>query len=128
MEKWKSRTGEQWDRPSPFVVCHTLVALAGGTRGMGNRRQKTIVCSTATGILPYNTRNMKNARALFTLCLSCLLLSAQPASEPALRGFSAASSRVERDWELKYAAIPLPKNVGDYMQRLAARPHHLGSP
>src|SRR5437879_731016 len=79
------------------------------------------------GILPYNTMNMKNAGAVVTLCLSGLL-SAQSASEPALRGFSAASSRVERDWELKYAAIPLPGNVGDYMQRLAARPHHVGSP
>ena len=71
--------------------------------------------------------NVKNAGAVVTLFLSGLL-SAQSASEPALRGFSAASSRVERDWELKYAAIPLPGNVGDYMQRLAARPHHVGSP
>ena len=71
---------------------------------------------------------MKYASALVTLCLAALLLPAQPANEPVLRGFSAESSRAERDWETKYAAIPEPANVRDYMQRLAARPHHVGSP
>src|SRR5213593_3326407 len=71
---------------------------------------------------------MKYASALVTLFLAALLLPAQPANEPVLRGFSAESSRAERDWETKYAAIPEPANVRDYMQRLAARPHHVGSP
>jgi N-acetylated-alpha-linked acidic dipeptidase len=71
---------------------------------------------------------MKHVRNLVTLCLAGLLLSAQPANELTLRGFSAESSRAERDWEVKYAAIPAPKKVGEYMQRLSARPHHVGSP
>src|SRR5437763_9463637 len=71
---------------------------------------------------------MKSASILITLCLTGLLSLAQPANEPVLRGFSAESSRAERDWETKYAAIPEPANVRDYMQRLAARPHHVGSP
>jgi N-acetylated-alpha-linked acidic dipeptidase len=71
---------------------------------------------------------MKYPSSLATFCLTGLLLSAQPANEPALRGFSAESSRAERDWELKYAVIPDPKNIGDYMRRLSAQPHHLGSP
>ena len=33
----------------------------------------------------------------------------------------------ERDWESKFRAIPNPQNLRDYMQRLSARPHHVGS-
>ena len=51
-----------------------------------------------------------------------------PAEEPALRGYSAEAARVQRDWEVKFRAIPSPENLRAYMQRLAARPHHLGSP
>jgi N-acetylated-alpha-linked acidic dipeptidase len=31
-------------------------------------------------------------------------------------------------WEEKFRAIPDPANLRDYMQRLSARPHHVGSP
>ena len=31
-------------------------------------------------------------------------------------------------WEQKFRAIPSPQNLRDYMQRLSARPHHVGSP
>ncbi len=31
-------------------------------------------------------------------------------------------------WEEKFRAIPVPQNMRDYMQRLSARPHHVGSP
>jgi N-acetylated-alpha-linked acidic dipeptidase len=34
----------------------------------------------------------------------------------------------ERDWETKFRAIPEPANLHAYMQRLSARPHHVGSP
>src|SRR4029079_4184187 len=86
--------------------------------------------ASASGSHRAKMRNnsMKHVRNLVTLCLTGLLLSAQPASELTLRGFSAESSRAERDWEVKYAAIPEPKKVGEYMQRLSARPHHVGSP
>lgn len=33
-----------------------------------------------------------------------------------------------RDWEKEFRAIPDPKLMRAYMQRLSARPHHLGSP
>ena len=42
--------------------------------------------------------------------------------------FSAADARAEREWEAKFRAIPDPARARDYMQRLAARPHHVGSP
>jgi N-acetylated-alpha-linked acidic dipeptidase len=33
-----------------------------------------------------------------------------------------------RDWEKEFRALPDPKLMREYMQRLSARPHHLGSP
>src|SRR5258708_3260633 len=45
-----------------------------------------------------------------------------------LRGYSTESSRVQQDWEAKFRAIPDPAAMISYMQRLAARPHHVGSP
>ena len=56
------------------------------------------------------------------------LLATTPDTEQPLSGYSAASSRVERDWEGKFRAMPEPQNQRDYMQRLALRPHHVGSP
>ncbi len=50
-------------------------------------------------------------------------------AEPAdLRGFTAESARVEREWESKFRAIPEPTRLRESMRRLSARPHHLGSP
>ncbi len=31
-------------------------------------------------------------------------------------------------WEAKFRAIPQPANIKEYMRRMSARPHHLGSP
>src|SRR5437879_2802918 len=50
------------------------------------------------------------------------------ADEPPLVCYSAESSRPERQWEEKLRAIPSPENLRAYMQRLSARPHHVGSP
>jgi N-acetylated-alpha-linked acidic dipeptidase len=50
------------------------------------------------------------------------------ADEQPLFGYSAESSRVERQWEEKLRAIPSPDNLRAYMQHLSARPHHVGSP
>jgi N-acetylated-alpha-linked acidic dipeptidase len=62
-------------------------------------------------------------------CLIALLpLSAASPEDDTLYGFAAASSHAERDWENKFRAIPDPKNLRDYMQKLSARPHHVGSP
>jgi len=30
-------------------------------------------------------------------------------------------------WDAKFRAIPEAKNIGEYMKRMSARPHHLGS-
>src|SRR5580658_4349296 len=50
------------------------------------------------------------------------------ADEQPLAGYSAESSRAERQWEEKMKAIPDPIKIRAYMERLAARPHHVGSP
>ena len=49
------------------------------------------------------------------------------ADESALFGYSSESSRSERQWEEKLRALPSPENLRSYMQRLSARPHHVGS-
>jgi N-acetylated-alpha-linked acidic dipeptidase len=45
-----------------------------------------------------------------------------------LAGYSAAASATERDWEMKFQALPSPDNLREDMRRLSARPHNVGSP
>jgi len=66
----------------------------------------------------------------------CVFLIAAPigsfgapsADVPALAGFSAESARTEREVETKFRAIPDRANLRQYMERLSAHPHHVGSP
>src|SRR3989449_944639 len=61
-------------------------------------------------------------------CFAGLMLAAAAVNEPAtLAGYSAEASRAERDWEAKFRSIPKPENLREYMKRLSARPHHVGS-
>ncbi len=64
------------------------------------------------------------------ILISCILLSsAIPAADgPALQGFSPDSATSERAWETKFRAIPNADRLREYMERLSARPHHVGSP
>ena len=43
-------------------------------------------------------------------------------------GLFSACLAGDPSWEQKFRAIPNPQNLRDYMQRLSARPHHVGSP
>src|SRR5580704_11675862 len=77
---------------------------------------------------------MKLRTHLISVCavvcfgLICILgEAAVTADEPALFGFSAESSRSERQWEEKFRAIPSPENLREYMKHLSARPHNVGS-
>src|SRR5579862_5372929 len=67
---------------------------------------------------------------IFTLVFPSLSFAAnQPVANPApLAGYSPRSSQSEREWEAKLRAIPDPANLREYMRRLSARPHHVGSP
>ena len=76
-------------------------------------------------------------KSLRTFCLAAFvfglifltpLKSHVTADDVPLYGYSAESSRTERQWEDKLRAIPKPENLRAYMQHLAARPHNVGSP
>jgi N-acetylated-alpha-linked acidic dipeptidase len=73
-------------------------------------------------------RSMALASVFGVLALSAPISLVIVADEPTLYGFSAASSRTERQWEGKLDAIPKPENLRAYMQHLSARPHNVGSP
>lgn len=42
--------------------------------------------------------------------------------------FSTAAPAQPQDWESRFRSIPNQENLREYMKRLSARPHHLGSP
>jgi N-acetylated-alpha-linked acidic dipeptidase len=55
-------------------------------------------------------------------------LAAVVDSAKVLDGYTPASSGTEQEWETKFRAIPSPARQREYMRRLTARPHHVGSP
>src|SRR3989449_1767044 len=68
-----------------------------------------------------------SARPVAACGLGILLLALAPAPTGDLRGFTAESAKVQRDWEAKFRAIPSPDSLREYMRHLSARPHHVGS-
>src|SRR6266704_2725196 len=71
------------------------------------------------------------ARPLTTTAFGLLFVALAPlptAFSDDLRGFTAESAKVEREWEAKFRAIPSTDSLRAYMRRLSARPHHVGSP
>ncbi len=70
-------------------------------------------------------------RSTFVILLGLMSVALMPAKTgPAqgLAGYSDEAAQAEHQWEGKFRAIPNPENLREYMQRLSARPHHLGSP
>ena len=49
------------------------------------------------------------------------------ADPPTFRGYSESAARAQRELESRFRAIPEPQRMRSAMQRLAARPHHVGS-
>jgi N-acetylated-alpha-linked acidic dipeptidase len=62
------------------------------------------------------------------LCVSLLSSLIPAADQPGLQGFSPDSATSERAWESKFKGVPSADRLREYMRRLAARPHHVGSP
>jgi N-acetylated-alpha-linked acidic dipeptidase len=66
-------------------------------------------------------------------CLTLWILAALQATVPALAeegpiaGFRSGSERAQRELEAKLRSLPNPDNLREYMRRLSARPHHVGS-
>ncbi len=48
--------------------------------------------------------------------------------DQSLAGYSPSAGQAEFQWEAKLQAAPSTANLRAYMQRLSARPHHVGSP
>ena len=65
---------------------------------------------------------------IYSLCLAMAAPAVWSADAAPLRGYSSGTARTEREWEAKFRAIPDPAALRAYMQRLSARPHHVGSP
>ena len=59
-----------------------------------------------------------------------LLIPAFPAKagDTPLEGYTENGAQTERQWEGKFRSLPSPQNQKEYMRRLSARPHHVGSP
>jgi len=67
-------------------------------------------------------------RGLAVLLLVLLFLPLARSNDSApLEGFSAEASAAERNWEEQFRALPSPDNMREYMKRLSARPHHVGT-
>jgi N-acetylated-alpha-linked acidic dipeptidase len=65
------------------------------------------------------------------VALPCLVARSEPqagAAPGTLLGYSAQNAVRELEWERKYQAEVSPDNIREYMRRLTARPHHVGSP
>jgi N-acetylated-alpha-linked acidic dipeptidase len=70
--------------------------------------------------------DMQRVAILAVLLAFCFLIPIGADEDP-LQGFTRDSSITERQWESKFCAIPSPEKQREYMQRLSARPHHVGS-
>ena len=61
--------------------------------------------------------------------LAIVALLALPLQPPAgIRGFAPDAARQQREWEGRFKAIPDAARQREYLRRLSARPHHVGSP
>jgi N-acetylated-alpha-linked acidic dipeptidase len=79
-----------------------------------------------------STSMMRPPRLVFTVAgLGLALAMAERgwAAEPSpLTGFSPSNSAAQLKLEASFRALPDAENLRQYMQRLSARPHHVGSP
>jgi len=76
------------------------------------------------------SRRLVSCLAIFSVAQlswtqSMPLNSAEPSR---LSGYGVQSSRIEHDWEKKFQDGIVAENLRESMQRLSARPHHVGSP
>src|SRR5579875_1185667 len=67
------------------------------------------------------------ARLVLMAAILVPVFGAAPEQAP-LEGYKPDASRAERGWETKFRALPSAANEREYMQRLSAHPHHVGSP
>ena len=73
-------------------------------------------------------RTVRWAGSIAGASLALLLVAAQVAPPNPLRGFPVSEWRAQHELEQKAAAIPDSARIGAYLKRMAAKPHHAGSP
>ncbi|HZH33404.1 MAG TPA: hypothetical protein VEX64_01120, partial [Pyrinomonadaceae bacterium] len=67
-------------------------------------------------------------RALLVLVLSSSVFAqTTPTAGQSLLGFNQANSRLQRQLEARFDASLRRENLREWMRRLSARPHHVGS-
>src|SRR6266849_9723544 len=113
-------------------ICVTFRGRSFRLTGYGQQRFPRLQFSCLQAkYLPRSGGTMNRAAAIASILLVGISLvpvgNHVIADEPPLFGYSAESSRTERQWEEKLRAIPSPENLRSYMQKLSAHPHHVGS-
>src|ERR1700720_3276941 len=73
------------------------------------------------------SRTMRRTAIALAVFLATTLF-AQPPADPPMLGFSSASAAKERALEAQFDSSLKRDDLRDWMKRLSARPHHLGSP
>jgi N-acetylated-alpha-linked acidic dipeptidase len=66
--------------------------------------------------------------AAATLCLLIAPSTVRTQPRAPIRGFTPATSEIQRQVEEKFRAVPRPENNREYMRAISAEPHHAGSP
>ena len=70
---------------------------------------------------------MKRTIRYIGLSFVGVALVAAKVEDPPLRGYTIESSKVQREWEAKFRAVPEPSRIRETLRVLSARPNHLGS-
>jgi N-acetylated-alpha-linked acidic dipeptidase len=66
--------------------------------------------------------------AAFCLLSAAAIVAAEPRGSPAMIGFSPESTKRQRALEQQFDSVLKKENLREWMQRMTAKPHHLGSP
>jgi N-acetylated-alpha-linked acidic dipeptidase len=81
-------------------------------------------------MLHHTTKKLTSlAASLILICgsIAPAVFAQADGKERTLRGYSEATAKAQIDWESKMRAIPKPDLLREYMKRLSAEPHHVGS-
>ena len=119
----KTRDQGPFRRPARCALKTDLPAV---NKLLADRHLDALVVTT-TESKPSGAASMKTL-VIYSLCLTMAAPAVWSADTAPLRGYSSEAARTEREWEAKFRAIPDPATLRAYMQRLSARPHHVGSP
>jgi N-acetylated-alpha-linked acidic dipeptidase len=73
--------------------------------------------------------SLRLATTLLSISLAAPLFAQSEGNghRASLRGFSDSNARTENEWENKMRSVPKPELLREYMKRLSAEPHHVGS-